>query len=249
VLKAAKKYTDVLKDVVVLVPAIHLSLCFVYLYVYFASFGSSLALFTSPTDVFSVSFYNIAPFYAGILLQPLIMFVPLWNLEAEEEPSELKPIGVVSKVLYAIPVVWGFLVGLVYYSVTGFFPTFNFFLFAAMGTWWFARMHLRRKRPWRTPILIALFFALILLSFNAIKDGQRDRYYAVEEFKTVPRCGDVVVLRTLGDSFLALDQSGRRLIVDESCRTRFVIGGPRADFFPDNDLRQLAQRVRQKLGI
>jgi hypothetical protein len=247
--KTVKDYTDVLKDVVILVPAIHLTLCFIYLYLYFAAFGTSLALFTSPTDVFSVSFLNIAPFYAGLVAQPIIMQIPVWHLEATEDRTKVKPLGAVGKTLFALPVVLGLIVGTAYYSVAGFFPTYNAILVIIMGMWWFAWSHLRIKRSWRTPVLITLFIAIALLSFNAIKDGQRDRYYALDQFKAAPRCGNVIVLRTLGDRFLALDNSGQRIIVDSTCKTEFVIGPSRPDFFPDNDWSELLRRTRRSLNL
>ena len=246
---AFTKAIKVGKDLIIVIPALHLSLCFYYLYLYFASFGSNLALFSNPADIFSVSFFNIAPFYAGLIIQPLIVLIPVWNLEAPEDPSKIKPMTAFDKIMYCSLPAIGAIIAIVYLVETGFFPVSASFLATAMGMWWFAKVYLRRRRPMAHPLLIATLFALALLSFNAIRDGQRDRYGSPAEFKANAQCGDLKVLRTLGDEYLVVDPAGKRWLIDQTCKRRFLIGLPNPNYFPDSDVRELTHRVRRSWGL
>ncbi len=60
------------KELLIIIPAAHVFLCFTYLFFYDTSFGYGVWLFSSPTDVFSISFSDVAPGYIFLFLGILL---------------------------------------------------------------------------------------------------------------------------------------------------------------------------------
>lgn len=56
------------REFLLIVPGIHLLVCFCHMFFYNYSFGLGLSNFSSPTDAFSVSLFDIIPTYVGFAI-------------------------------------------------------------------------------------------------------------------------------------------------------------------------------------
>tara|TARA_R110000850_G_scaffold275400_1_gene414733 strand:- start:3290 stop:3700 length:411 start_codon:yes stop_codon:yes gene_type:complete len=59
---------DKLKELSILVPAVHIMMCFTYLLFYYMSFGYGIHVFSSPADIFAISLGELLPNYVFLAL-------------------------------------------------------------------------------------------------------------------------------------------------------------------------------------
>jgi hypothetical protein len=230
------------KDAVLIIPAVHLSVCFIYLCFYFIAFGGKVEAFSSAQDVFSLSFANIAPFYLGFAVPHLLMAYfrghAYSKLPAGTEFERSPKFRVVASLICGLSVllaIWG----AAYLFVTGLVPMdlwgIGALLLVLLGSNLFANKRPALKRELVGAVVIGLAF----LTYSAAKTGQRDRYAPAIEFSSSSACKDKRVLRALGDQFLAVDVKGLRAVIDRHCNTQFVIGYPTKPYFSDWDVVRL----------
>jgi hypothetical protein len=218
---------DRLKELLIVIPAAHIFLCFCYLFFYYSSFGHGIWTFSSPTDVFSVSFSDVAPGYIFLALgmaAGYYAFAPRPNADRSggSAPRYLAVMfwvfvaGSAFMVLVALAV-WmrsGFLF---FELLTGPMALLTGY---AWGRWGrrFTGAALAHYLTLGIPL------AIVSMAFRGLSDGQLDRAVIASDLSaSSPRCGDKQVLRALASDFLAVGPDNSRLVIDRDCRTKFTL--------------------------
>lgn len=217
----------------VALPIIHLSICAVYLAVYFYLFGNHLSMFANPSDVFSVSFTEIAPFYATALYAVILRGYDFENQEKVGAPPKymlrifLILQGVV--LLYVIAVVIseynrsGYIViGLVWISV---------FLISMM----IMDLQFKDRTKGQRDIFIMVTLLVPSIFLTAAGNAQRDRFHDYEELiQNSPTCGPYAVVNKLGDQYLVVRKDNSRWLSDENCRLGARVATAPARTYPQH---------------
>ncbi|NVE95133.1 hypothetical protein [Altererythrobacter lutimaris] len=220
------------KDLFVLIPALHIFCCFVYLFFYYYSFGNGLIYFASPTEVFSVSLAEVAPLY---LFGGLGLIIGAWSYQTDDQIesrhskagarvakglkySQHAFVGLLALALLVVGAVSSMIEGYIFW----FLMIFPLVLLFASSLSAFA-VHKGLTVNAIMPIFW-LSFAFISVSLNGLEDGQYASLVRVElDSISGPRCHEKVILKDDADSFLAVDKDNNRLIVDKECATKFKV--------------------------
>jgi hypothetical protein len=223
---------DKLKELLIVLPAAHLFLCFSYLFFYYSSFGYSVWIFASPADVFSVSFSDVAPAYVSITLG-IALAVALRPRPKDPPPTEdeatrkkFRLFLWVFGAAIGLLIIWCLVLTVLYYSKNG------FVLYIAVHTA-IAVSLMVASAVWGPRLIshplgldLALYAALVILlvAVRGLEDGQRDRALAYKDVKDVfPRCKNTLVARPLGASYLAILPNNARVILGADCSVQFVL--------------------------
>lgn len=85
-MESAERYTKYL----IIIPAVHVALCYLYLFFWQLGFAANVILFSEPTDIFRISIVGILPIYAYVAFMALTQFmsfsttdsVGMWKFDA-----------------------------------------------------------------------------------------------------------------------------------------------------------------------
>jgi hypothetical protein len=229
-----------IKEALIFVPAVHLFLCFAYLFFYELGFAGGIHNFASPTDAFSISLNALAPTYISILIfLPIIVFND--KIGDRLFKSNFKNTIDVQRWYFVVLIVLAltlfssaviiFLVWSVYRIILlvreyGFFPFaaitiivggISFSVFAIVSR------RISKARIMRVAML-AFFMTVISLVMSGLSDAQRDRYVEFNWIKKhTASCGNFAVIRPLSDNFLAVAPDESRIVINEACKLMFTL--------------------------
>jgi hypothetical protein len=229
-----------IKELLIIIPAAHIFLCFVYLFFYYSSFGYGIWLYSSPTDVFSVSFSRVAPGYlwlfAGMLVGHFVFSPTVTSVSSGELP------GVPLYFKFAL---WSAVAGAIVFVVlaviiwlrTGFlfFQLLTNPMALLVGYSWASWGRKLTSNLVTLNLSLALPMAIISIALAGLGDGQMDRSGRISEVgANRPTCNDLTVLRALSSNFLAVARDNSRVIIDQNCKVKFTLF-PAAKFIPRPD--------------
>ena len=219
------------KEWLVIIPAVHLFACFVYLFFYYYSFGHGLARFASPTEVFSVSLSEVALIY---LFGGIGFLLGRWSHQTDEEIDQRYSENAAAAVrkaniwetrllfgLAALSLIFGFIASYLHSYIFWYAFTLPVGLsFVAI----LSKFSVKQQLP-PTAILVGLGLAvaMTLITFRGLADGQEAAHLTVKKFEQQPTCGKFVILKDVSDDFLAVDQENNRLIIDDNCEEKFRV--------------------------
>jgi len=215
------------KELLIIIPAAHIFLCFCYLFFYYSSFGYGIWLYSSPTDVFSVSFSDVAPGYlalfAGMAVGQFAFYSP------PKMDGETAGIPLYTKI--ALWSIMTFIVVSIALTIVTWFRS-GFLLYYLI----MAPVALPVGLAWRRwgrnlttnvtmlNIGIAASMAVVVMAFRGLGDGQTDRSGSIAEVGAdKPTCSDKTVLRALSSNFLAAARDNSRVIIDQDCKVKFTL--------------------------
>lgn len=228
------------KDLLVLIPALHLFCCFIYLFAYYWSFGHGLIYFASPSEVFSVSMSKVAPLYISLAVG---LAFGAWSYESEDEINQrysetsaklVKSSRKWQSRLISIVVFITFLHGLLASFLSDYIFWLNILLPVflllpyVLGYFW-----PRQSSAWLLFRPTAWLFVAILAVFGfGLIDGQLAAKIKVDlESEELSSCDEVLILKDVGDRFLAVDSDNNRVVVSENCDVIFgVVDGKEVAF-------------------
>ncbi|WP_109356410.1 hypothetical protein [Sphingorhabdus sp. EL138] len=237
---------DKLKDLSILIPAIHIVMCFSYLLFYYMSFGYGIHIFSSPVDVFAISLGELLPIYIFLALGSVIgigqgkLFISFARDLTDDEiesigESKLSRFLAVSKgnphmfialVGGSVFVLLALLSVIIFYARTGFLH-FTFANIVLIFGWVVIDQFFVRRSGLNKIQRELIFyggFALIMTVSAGLHQGQMDRHLAYSQLESNnPKCEELIVLRSLSDRFLAVDKDNTRLIIDEECKPVFTL--------------------------
>ena len=218
-----------LKEWLVIIPAIHIFACFLYLFFYYYSFGHGVIRFASPTEVFSVSLSVVAPIY---LFGGIGFLIGRWSHETAEEIDQRyseKAAAVVkrskawqSKLLYGSAVIL-----LIFGVISSYLMSYIFWNSFTLPVGLFVVAILSKYSlnyqfpPTAMIVALGLTAALTMITFRGLADGQEAARLTVEKFEQQPSCDKFVILKDVSENFLAIDQENNRLIIDDACKEKF----------------------------
>ncbi|EDL49581.1 hypothetical protein [Erythrobacter sp. SD-21] len=221
-------------------PILYIGVCYLYLYLVHFGFGGQSVVFASPSDIFSISFGKVAPFY--FLMFGAYVYGHLYQVndplkikgreEFEQHPTLEGPIA--SFPIKAFP--WLCLLGFVIAYFSRDTVVFVFLLLAGIPFYAKAARSVAEKNDLdlRVTHAVATFmmFTGILLA-TGFSHGFSLRY---DEFEDLvghyPTCGESVVLMPVGDRFIVAQPDGQRAVADERCEVQFQFKRRRATVWP-----------------
>lgn len=229
-----------IKEALIFIPAVHLFLCFSYLFFYELGFSGGIHNFASPTDAFSISLTALAPTYLSILIFiPLIVFndkigdrLSKGDLKNSVEGQRWYVVAflVLALTLFSLTVIiflsWSV------YQIVKLVREYGFLPFAAItiivGGISFSAFAIFARRISKARIMrvamLAFFMTVISLLMSGLSDAQRDRYVEFNWIKKhTASCGDFAVIRPLSENFLAVAPDESRIVIDENCKLMFTL--------------------------
>ena len=225
-----RRQVDSIKAGIVIIPAIHLLICLIYLFFYHYSFGEQLANFAEPTDIFSVSLDDIGPTYLYIFIgfASGVWMAPRRSGNEAEEAFDARKDRERKIFLWviSIPSVFLFLIGILYSISEGFVIWYFFqipfiiFTIASLG-YYFSK----RSIDFNYYFLFSLATILMLSSaFRGLDDGQNDKRVpyskAIDEYV---QCGEYAIIRRVGEYYLAVEESEARILLNSDCENKFLL--------------------------
>lgn len=228
------------RDLILLIPALHVFCCFFYLFFYYQSFGNGLIFLASPTEVFSVSLSELAPLYislgAGLLLGLFTFGTDPTQDQNRSQSGKEKPkhwfmssLGVFAAFSMLVAIL-----GAVASVSSGYIFWYVFAIPAALVISFLIGYFGAKRGNSYSEVLVAIIAStvLIAIAYNGLSDGQ---HYAKVKLSLSDRgfvtCGDVRILKDVGDNFLAVDEDHSRIIISSACEKLFeVIPGEEVSF-------------------
>ena len=204
----------------------HLTICFIYQFLYHHFFGSGIYNFGSPSDVFSLSLRDVIPVYFLTLISISIMtltsslshYVTKYRSQASLTSSpitELLFIMIWAIIIY-VPIFtrlyregyfdWGlsnFAISAIFGYISGYFYT-------------------RYKFSSVIPMVATLLLVSVICTAGL--DAQRDRMKAYSDFdrSNYAFCNNFIILKNFSQFWLAVDKINRRIIINSDCDEAFV---------------------------
>lgn len=219
------------------IPALHLFICFFYLFFYQASFGRGLENFASPRDIFSVSISRIGIIYLASAIILLVIFLFNFGVRLERSNERMKARKVTSRRKLITVVIMGTVIltaaalgplsiYVVHYNRTGFhaytllyFPSVVFI--SIVNAIFFRRYGIASK--W-VPVAAIVVAVMLSIAISGMNDAQEARAVNYEEERAEKAsCGNFVVLLPVGDLFLAVGTDNARVLIDENCQPKFSL--------------------------
>ena len=226
--------------VLVAAPILYLGVCYLYLYLVHFGFGGQSVVFASASDIFSISFGKVAPFYFwmfgayiyGHLYQVNDPLKIKGREEFEIHPTLIGPIA--SFTIRAFP--WLCLLG---FGLAYFFRDAVILVFLIMrGIPFYARaarlVAEKNDLDLRATQTVATFFMFTgVLLTSGFSYGFSLRYTDFEQLAgDYPTCGDSLVLMPVGDRFIVAQPDGQRAVADEKCAIQFQFQKRKATVWP-----------------
>ena len=248
-----------LKELVVIIPAIHIFCCFLYLFFFYRSFGAGLVIFASPAEVFTVSITKVAPVYISIVLGGLFGY---WSFETDQEiednnkPKAARVLkGVKRGQFWLIIIVsaLAFLIGLTA-SVIG--PYVHWYMmsfaFVLSSAFMLGKYGAELGLQSRTTLIFGFFaYSLLAIAINGLDDGQSLAKIRISHTDHEgAKCDEYIIVKDVADNFLAVDSAQNRVLVDQECELKFeIISGEnvRLDRVP-NPFLTIFEKVRDGLS-
>lgn len=221
------------QNALVALPVAHLILASAYLYGYCFGFGSTIATFVSPGDIFITSIRNIAPMYA--LMGIVGVFtgrreIGRWLTSEPPVPEHYGPPPMPPKmggpVLATIRLI---ILALAISVIAGSYltgqPIDMLLLFGVsaslliVGDWMF-----KLKNNHTTNVVMMSAFAIFGSTLFGMNGGQQDRFRSFEtQARRNAACGDYVILRKFSDLYLAIGKNSRHRMIDgKDCSVKFA---------------------------
>lgn len=231
VIAQASKWLQSKASLLLVLPIAHLSICSVYLAVYFYLFGNNLSMFANAGDVFSVSFTDIAPFYAMVLYAILLRGYDFENTEKVGSPPK-----------YFLRAVMAIEVSILIYIVAVIISEYNRSGYIVIELVWVcvflvSVLILDLQFKDRTKGQRDIFLVVMLLGpaifLSAAGHAQRDRFHDYQELiKNSPTCGSYAIVNRLGDQYLVVRNDNSRWLSDESCKLGAKVATPPVRTYP-----------------
>jgi hypothetical protein len=224
------------------VPIIHVITCAIYLAGYSAGFGAHVGTLFSVGDLFGLSVADLFWIYLAGCVIPLIALSPQLKpgyksaITRARETGDQSTIGRHERQERFYSRLWPGFFGLFFlfllfdaficYKTDQRIPYMELSQPIAFGVsrcWAGYAATLPTKRS--TDLLVAVVMTLGLVSFaTGVTRGQGERRYAYETFSDArPRCGDWVVLQTVGDRMIASNRTNIRAVITEECKAILVM--------------------------
>lgn len=248
---SVEKSLSWVKDGLIVLPAFHLSACFLYLVVYDYSFGEGIGLFSTPTDLFSVSVVAIAPAYFALILGSAIgFFAGQGAAKTAWQPSESgvdsAPVSFGYWALRNYHITFGIFSATLLWAMIGLSALVTYLAFDVISyaqAVYFVLVPVsvliiynawnRRLPRLASYIGLTAFVLLSMIAASALQDAQRHKYYPFTELKTgTPECDGKAILASRGAHFLAVSQDGSRSMIDASCEQVAQLQYPQKDIEP-----------------
>jgi hypothetical protein len=234
-------------NILVALPLAHVLIASLVLYGYALGFGGHLSQFLKPEDLFATTLSEVMLIYVVFVVEGAVLW---WFVTAgfdRTRPRKYGPFKPHAVPLWQHIAVW---VAVAFTStwllgsyllggklVASAFPLMAVLLLSHYGPTLGARLSGSRRF-----IPITAIGLLIPLAFGA-DQGQRDRHLRLGGREAHrPTCGGKLVLRAVGENYLAFSQ-GRHGLIDGECKTVFTI--PAID--PEIDRSTLPQWARRYL--
>lgn len=227
------------RDIALLLPALHLAFCFIFLTFYSLGYGRAIEVFYAPSDVFHVSFRDIAPGYVALATMALIAFIfrnSLTNVGTATSQNDGRTLSLRQRIIlftmaaaaYAMAVV-SIIGALLYYRLTGriaFSAVVS--LTIAFIVLYCRFLHLKNLERLQPMVALAFLFPVLVSAYSGAQSAERDEFLTYTSLdKDSPRCGNFAMIRNIGDYFMAAAKDGQRVMIDEDCKPRFILPPPR----------------------
>lgn len=226
----------------VALPVAHLIITSIYLFAYCVGFGSGLAIFASPGDVFATSISNLIPIYIAALIFPVATTIhrhKVWKhataedqiaaLPSEEQREEatvqlVRKRSLMKRAVWVVAVVALLASSLAYLlgdTVEARLTTAPVMLVIAIWLW--------ERKPfglygWRMDLMILAISFLLSAVSTGIDHGQADRHYRFESQRfSHASCDGYVVLRRFSELYLAVGSEDRKLLIDKDCKPKLLV--------------------------
>jgi len=201
-----------------ILPFLHLCVCFLYLSVYFTLFGHGLSVFADTGDVFSVSFTNIVPFYFSMLVGITgNSYIDFRGKEIEHLSRGCLIVGVIVPLVLLV-IYWIALV-INEYMKTGFILLWFVWFAALLCLINFIDFVLHKKDTRFKTRVFVIGWVLTSLVLTAAVRAQRDQYMDYTELVgSAPLCHDGAIVNKLGDQYLVVRPDNSRWLTDAKCQ-------------------------------
>jgi len=227
------------RDLALLLPALHLAFCFIFLTFYSLAYGSAIEVFYAPSDIFHVSFRDIAPGYVALAA---MIFIAIFfrrdsrklsaanGVDGQTAASRPRALLLVMAIAsYALAVV-SVIIASIYYKITGHLAVSAVVSFVLGLTVLYLRaQHLKNLDNLWPMVALAILFPIFVSAYSGAQSAEQDEFLTYARLqKNSPGCGNFVVIRNIGDYYMAVAKDGRRVMIDEDCKPRFNLPPPRS---------------------
>jgi len=214
-----------------ILPFVHLCVCFLYLVVYFYFFGNHLSLFADAGDIFSVSFTEIAPVYYSLLYWITINEFDLESVAKPSEPPSRKQrkwkVGGVILVLYLTATI------IAEYNKSGFVQIAMVWTITAIVAGLAYFVFLKQSTKGRRDLFLVLFWILFSIVLAGASHAQQDRFYGyVDLVKDSPTCNGNVIINKFGTQYLVVRPDNSRWLADLNCKLAARVTPPPTHVYP-----------------
>lgn len=231
------KHLDAVRNYIVAIPFLHLLLTSLFLIGYFKEAGAGLYNWLTIGDLFSVSIGEVGPAYISIIVMPAAFII--WSRlnrgawtdfdaamaapEAEREEALLKFRKSKRFYQWLIGLSMLFMISaLAFHSYRVGYVSYTLWFIISISIFFFVNNHVHSKIdiPSYWMFITYAVGAIFLYCYFAGLSKAQDEFhltYAVAA-KTKLRCGDAMVLRRVGDRFIALLSDNSRVLIDANCK-------------------------------
>lgn len=212
---------------IVLIPATHLLLCYLYLFFLHWGFGPELGRYAGAADIFSVNLSGVLKFYFTFGVGALFGYLFWYEKPLEVVGREEFRLASSSKSWFANAPFFiayvGCLVALVYGLV---FQTrlVSFALLIVLAPFLgYLSGYILTKNSLSVRLLIPSYFVIIgmiLIPTEAYREGFHFRHKSFEYLQASSlMCDDegTLILFPVSDKYVAMDKEGRRFLVSDDC--------------------------------
>ena len=218
---------DSLKDLLIIVPALHLFCCFLYLFCFYYSFGHGLIYFASPTEVFTVSIAEIAPVYVfgglGMILG--VVTRPQDNDDDSQKAVKRRPLSLwfwlivlIAALSFATGVIASILSGYIFWDS---FLIALVLVVSAIAGYLTAKYQVDQAS---TYAVLAISGAILIVAIRGLDDGQSLAKLRLDlDNLHAPTCGEYHVVKDVADRFLSVDTEQNRVLIDSKCEASFIL--------------------------
>ena len=222
---------------VAIVPLFHVVVTSLYLIGYHFAIGYKLFIFSSPSDLSSVSVGEVGPSYIATVALPVIYVI--WQRArtgawTEHEailstpPSAQRDKALenfvafrkfMRKLLFLVPISQAVIAAISYYKLGYISYMFGgicasfFFLF--VNDYVYSKSDMTSKTFHASSISCIV---IIIALFTGLASGQNDSIITYINAKTIlPSCKGNIILHSIGNKYLAINEKNNHIVIDSSC--------------------------------
>ncbi|MEY4238392.1 MAG: hypothetical protein RL339_993 [Pseudomonadota bacterium] len=210
----------------------HLAFCFIFIFFYCIGFGNGIENFFSYSDVFSVSMKDLSWAYFIFLAQiaAVTIFMVKFEIPGRDKSNEAIG-GFFYGVFIAYVITYALIAAFVLFLFVRMFILFHeisswlmaTFLIIVLGIWGSNNLRANRSAL-RALITLLIGLPLIVSAYHGMSKGFLDAYGSVpKEDSDAATCGKRIVIRSIGDYYLAHDKNGAKFLIDKECVDRFTL--------------------------